>query len=146
MTGFLKTIRLIRLIRIAPKLQKFSEYGIALLLLLLALFGLVGHWLACVFYAIAYIERPTLPEPKYSWLDHLAEKYNMPYHENNSESGPDLKSKYITALFFTLTSLTSVNLYIYNFEINTNKIYFCLNERSVLVMFRQLQIGRKYFQ
>jgi hypothetical protein len=37
-----------------------------------------------------------------------AEKYNMPYKENNSESGPDLKSKYITALFFTLTSLTSV--------------------------------------
>jgi hypothetical protein len=33
----------------------------------------------------------------------------MPYHDNNSEnSGPDLKSKYITALFFTLTSLTSV--------------------------------------
>ena len=32
----------------------------------------------------------------------------MPYKENNSESGPDLKSKYITALFFTLTSLTSV--------------------------------------
>lgn len=79
-----------------------------MLLLLLAVFGLVGHWLACVFYALAYVERPTLPEPKYSWLDHLAEKYNMPFHENNSESGPDLKSKYITALFFTLTSLTSV--------------------------------------
>ena len=79
-----------------------------MLLLLMAAFGLVGHWLACVFYAIAYIERPTLPEPKYSWLDHLAEKYNMPYRENNSDSGPDLKSKYITALFFTLTSLTSV--------------------------------------
>jgi potassium voltage-gated channel Eag-related subfamily H member 2 len=79
-----------------------------MLLLLISAFGLVGHWLACVFYAIAYLERPTLPEPKYSWLDHLAEKYNMPYIENNSESGPDLKSKYITALFFTLTSLTSV--------------------------------------
>ena len=79
-----------------------------MLLLLVAAFGLVGHWLACVFYAIAYIERPTLPDPKYSWLDHLAEKYNMPYIEHNSESGPDLKSKYITALFFTLTSLTSV--------------------------------------
>lgn len=104
----MKITRLIRLIRIFPKLQKFSDYGIAMLLLLMAAFALVGHWLACVFYAIAYIERPTLPEPKYSWLDHLAEKYNMPYHENNSESGPDLKSKYITALFFTLTSLTSV--------------------------------------
>lgn len=79
-----------------------------MLLLLMAVFGLVGHWLACVFYVIAYIERPTLPEPKYSWLDHLAEKYNMPFRDDNSESGPDLLSKYITALFFTLTSLTSV--------------------------------------
>jgi potassium voltage-gated channel Eag-related subfamily H member 2 len=101
-------MRLLRLIRILPQLQKVSEYGIAMLLLLVSVFGLVGHWLACVFYAIAYLERTTLPDPKYSWLDHLAEKYNMPYRENNSDSGPDLKSKYITALFFTLTSLTSV--------------------------------------
>ena len=79
-----------------------------MLLLLMAVFGLVGHWLACVFYVIAYIERPTLPDPKYSWLDHLAEKYNMPFRDDNSESGPDMLSKYITALFFTLTSLTSV--------------------------------------
>lgn len=117
MTGLLKTFRLIRLIRIFPKLQKFSEYGLAMLLLL-AVFALVGHWLACVFYAIAYIERPTLPEPKYSWLDHLAEKYNMPFLENNSDSGPDLRSKYITALFFTLTSLTSVGFG--NVSPNTN--------------------------
>ena len=81
-----------------------------MLLLLMAAFGLVGHWLACVFYAIAYIERQSLDEPKYSWLDHLAEKYNMPYRENNSESGPDLKSKYITALFFTPVSYTHLTL------------------------------------
>lgn len=101
-------MRLLRLIRIAPKLQKFSEYGVAMLLLLISAFALVGHWLACVFYAIAYLERPTLPEPKYSWLDHLAEKYNMPFYEHDSLSGPDLASKYITAFFFTMTSLTSV--------------------------------------
>ena len=101
-------MRLLRLIRIVPKLQKFSEYGLAMLLLLISAFALVGHWLACVFYAIAYIERPTLSNPKYSWLDHLAEKYNMPFYENDSLSGPDLTSKYITAFFFTMTSLTSV--------------------------------------
>ena len=101
-------MRLLRLIRIAPKLQKFSEYGLAMLLLLISAFALVGHWLACVFYAIAYLERPTLPDPKYSWLDHLAEKQNTPFYENDSLSGPDLASKYITAFFFTMTSLTSV--------------------------------------
>ena len=103
-------MRMLRLIRIFPKIQKFSEYGVAMLLLLISAFALVGHWLACIFYAIAYVERQSLPDPKYSWLDLLAEKYNMPYFENNSESGPDLKSKYITALFFTLTSLTSVSI------------------------------------
>ena len=60
-TGLLKIIRLLRLLRIFKKLEQYSEYGSAVLLSLLAVFVIAGHWLACVFYAIAYIERPTLP-------------------------------------------------------------------------------------
>lgn len=104
----LKIIRLLRLTRIYKKLEQYSEYGSAVLLSLMAVFVIAGHWLACVFYAIAYIERPSLPDPKYTWLDHLAEKYNMPFRDDDLNSGPGLNSKYITALFFTLTSLTSV--------------------------------------
>ena len=104
-TGLLKIIRLLRLLRIFKKLEQYSEYGSAVLLSLLAVFVIAGHWLACVFYAIAYIERPTLPNPKYTWLDHLAEKYNLEYNQDDLNSGPDMNSKYLTALFFTLTSL-----------------------------------------
>lgn len=50
----------------------------------------------------------TLQDPKYTWLDHLAEKYNTVYDQDVVDSGPDMSSKYLTALFFTLTSLTSV--------------------------------------
>lgn len=107
-TGLLKIIRLLRLARVVKTLEQFSEFGLAVLLALMAVFGIVGHWLACVFYAIACIERPTIPEPRYTWLDHLAEKYNMPYEESDYNSGPDLNSKYITSLFFSLTTLTSV--------------------------------------
>jgi hypothetical protein len=32
----------------------------------------------------------------------------MPYNQDDLNSGPDMNSKYLTALFFTLTSLTSV--------------------------------------
>ena len=104
----LKIIRLLRLARVVKTLEQFSEFGLAVLLALMAVFAIVGHWLACVFYAIACIERPLIPDPKYTWLDHLAEKYNMPYYESDYNSGPDLQSKYITSLFFSLTTLTSV--------------------------------------
>ena len=42
------------------------------------LFAIAAHWLACIFHFIAILERPNLLV-KYSWLDHLAEKYEMPY-------------------------------------------------------------------
>ena len=42
------------------------------------LFAIAAHWLACIFHFIAILERPNL-QVKYSWLDHLADKYKMPY-------------------------------------------------------------------
>jgi hypothetical protein len=58
--GILKTARLLRLLRVIRRIEQFAEYGAAVLLLLMVTFSLVGHWLACVFYAIAYWERPHL--------------------------------------------------------------------------------------
>ena len=106
-TGVLKTARLLRLLRVARRMDQYSEYGAAVLLLLMAAFTLVAHWLACIFYAIAYVERTDLEAP-IGWLDYLAKKNNMPYLKNDSTSGPDIRSKYITALYFTFTSLTSI--------------------------------------
>ncbi|CAH1788036.1 unnamed protein product, partial [Owenia fusiformis] len=106
-TGVLKTARLLRLLRVARRVDQYSEYGAAVLLLLMAIFTLIAHWLACIFYAIAYVERQTLHAP-ISWLDALARDTNNPYLPNDTSSGPPLKTKYITALYFTFTSLTSI--------------------------------------
>ena len=117
-----KLARLLRLVAFVQNFQK-TEYRSAVLFFLMLLFAIAAHWLACIFHLIAIVERPNLPT-KYSWLDHLAEKYEMPYRRllendpsrvtlcalvaNDTLSGPDLKSKYLTALFFAMTSLTSV--------------------------------------
>ncbi|CAH2267209.1 jg2937 [Pararge aegeria aegeria] len=102
--GLLKTARLLRLVRVARKIDRYSEYGTAVLLLLMATFVLIAHWLACIWYAIGSWERPQLPAP-IGWLDALANDVQATY---DNSTGPSLRSRYITALYFTCTSLTSV--------------------------------------
>ncbi|XP_050673584.1 potassium voltage-gated channel unc-103 isoform X3 [Leptidea sinapis] len=102
--GLLKTARLLRLVRVARKIDRYSEYGTAVLLLLMATFVLIAHWLACLWYAIGSWERPQLHAP-IGWLDALANDVQASY---NNSTGPSMRSRYITALYFTCTSLTSV--------------------------------------
>ncbi|KAF4525067.1 hypothetical protein B566_EDAN001981 [Ephemera danica] len=104
--GLLKTARLLRLVRVARKIDRYSEYGAAVLLLLMATFALIAHWLACIWYAIGNAERPHL-KSKVGWLDLLANDTHEFYYPNNT-GGPSIKSRYITALYFTFSSLTSV--------------------------------------
>ncbi|XP_054265686.1 potassium voltage-gated channel subfamily H member 2-like [Macrosteles quadrilineatus] len=104
--GLLKTARLLRLVRVARKIDRYSEYGAAVLLLLMATFALIAHWLACIWYAIGNAERPHL-QSKVGWLDILANDTHQFYLHNNT-GGPSIKSRYITALYFTFSSLTSV--------------------------------------
>ncbi|XP_029676835.1 potassium voltage-gated channel subfamily H member 2 isoform X8 [Formica exsecta] len=104
--GLLKTARLLRLVRVARKIDRYSEYGAAVLLLLMATFALIAHWMACIWYAIGNAERPTL-KSKVGWLDILANDTHQFYFHNNT-GGPSIKSRYITALYFTFSSLTSV--------------------------------------
>ncbi|XP_045027334.1 potassium voltage-gated channel subfamily H member 6 isoform X5 [Daphnia magna] len=104
--GLLKTARLLRLVRVARKIDRYSEYGAAVLLLLMATFALIAHWLACIWFAIGNAERPLL-RAKIGWLDHLANATHQFYTANNT-GGPGIKSRYVTALYFTFSSLTSV--------------------------------------
>ncbi|XP_039292820.1 potassium voltage-gated channel subfamily H member 2 isoform X3 [Nilaparvata lugens] len=104
--GLLKTARLLRLVRVARKIDRYSEYGAAVLLLLMASFALIAHWLACIWYAIGHAERPHLSS-KVGWLDILANDTHQFYHPNDT-GGPSIKSRYVTALYFTFSSLTSV--------------------------------------
>ncbi|XP_055959175.1 potassium voltage-gated channel subfamily H member 7 [Patella vulgata] len=126
--GLLKTARLLRLVRVARKLDRYSEYGAAVLLLLMATFALIAHWLACIWYAIGNVERPYLEEPKIGWLDELARQTHQFYLPNDTSSGPSKKSKYVTALYFTFSSLTSVGFGNVSPNTNSEKIF------SILIM------------
>lgn len=106
--------------RVARKLDRYSEYGAAVLLLLMCTFALIAHWLACIWYAIGDAEQKNV---KYGWLHHLANQTHMPYEQNNNTSGPTLTSKYITALYFTFSSLTSVGFGNVSPNTNTEKIF-----------------------
>uniref|UniRef100_A0A8C4QQW5 Cyclic nucleotide-binding domain-containing protein n=1 Tax=Eptatretus burgeri TaxID=7764 RepID=A0A8C4QQW5_EPTBU len=113
--GLLKTARLLRLVRVARKLDRYSEYGAAVLMLLMCMFALIAHWLACIWYAIGNMERP---DNGIGWLDQLGEQIGKQYNITNAASGPSIKDKYVTALYFTFSSLTSVGFG--NVSPNTN--------------------------
>ncbi|TDH15570.1 hypothetical protein EPR50_G00010270 [Perca flavescens] len=112
----LKVVRLLRLGRVARKLDHYIEYGAAVLLLLVCVFGLAAHWLACIWFSIGDYE--VMDEDggavrMDSWLFLLGETVGTPYRFNATgsgrwEGGPSKDSVYITALYFTMTSLTSI--------------------------------------
>lgn len=130
--GLLKTARLLRLVRVVRKLDRYSEYGAAVLLLLMATFVLIAHWLACIWYAVGNIERQQF-DVRIGWLDQLAGQLQVPFG-NRSDGGPCTKSKYITALYFTFSSLTSVGFGNVSPNTNPEKIF------SICVML----VGCKY--
>lgn len=70
------------------------------MILLTGLFTLIAHWLACIWHGIGYSEN----QNEFGWIQELKKNLNL---ENNS-TGPDIQTRYITALYFTLSSLTSV--------------------------------------
>nr|KAG5693504.1 hypothetical protein BaRGS_006206 [Batillaria attramentaria] len=128
--GLLKTARLLRLVRVARKLDRYSEYGAAVLLLLMATFALIAHWLACIWYAIGNMERNMAHDgqPRIGWLDELAKQTRQFYNASDVNSGPTIKSKYVTALYFTFSSLTSVGFGNVSPNTNSEKIF------SILIM------------
>lgn len=85
-------------------MDRYSEYGLAVIFLLTSLFTLVAHWLACIWHVIGTNE---INVP-YGWIQLLAGTMDQPINKTVPGSGPSSGSRYITALFFTLTSLTSI--------------------------------------
>uniref|UniRef100_A0A3Q3SXN8 Voltage-gated inwardly rectifying potassium channel KCNH2 n=1 Tax=Mastacembelus armatus TaxID=205130 RepID=A0A3Q3SXN8_9TELE len=115
--GLLKTARLLRLVRVARKLDRYSEYGAAVLFLLMCTFALIAHWLACIWYAIGNVER----NGSIGWLHTLGDQLGK--HYNTNVSGPSIKDKYVTALYFTFSSLTSVGFGNVSPNTNSEKIF-----------------------
>ncbi|NXX19272.1 KCNH2 protein, partial [Podargus strigoides] len=116
--GLLKTARLLRLVRVARKLDRYSEYGAAVLFLLMCTFALIAHWLACIWYAIGNVEGQRI-----GWLHSLGEQIGRPLNASDPLGGPSIKDKYVTALYFTFSSLTSVGFGNVSPNTNSEKIF-----------------------
>ncbi|XP_054758393.2 potassium voltage-gated channel subfamily H member 1-like [Lytechinus pictus] len=105
----LKVARLLRLGRVVRKLDHYIEYGLAFLILLMLSFVLVAHWFACIWYTIG---RGALSQnDTNSWLYKFGNDMHDPYKilENGTIiNGPDVGMEYVTALYYTMSSLTSV--------------------------------------
>ncbi|RVE69868.1 hypothetical protein OJAV_G00082140 [Oryzias javanicus] len=124
--GLLKTARLLRLVRVARKLDRYSEYGAAVLFLLMCTFALIAHWLACIWYAIGNMERTgsaRVGGMKIGWLDNLADQIGKEFNDSDTSSGPSIEDKYVTALYFTFSSLTSVGFGNVSPNTNPEKIF-----------------------
>ncbi|XP_029383225.1 potassium voltage-gated channel subfamily H member 4 [Echeneis naucrates] len=103
----LKTVRLLRLLRLLQKLDRYSQYSAMVLTLLMSVFALLAHWMACIWYMIGRKEIETSVSWDIGWLHELGKRLETPYI-NSTVGGPTVRSSYIAALYFTLSSLTSV--------------------------------------
>lgn len=119
----LKVVRLLRLGRVARKLDNYLEYGAATLLLLLCAYVLVAHWMACIWYSIGEYETKqkinlinesnltvSLPD---GWLVRLSNDLKAPFNISASNlnklvGGPDRTQCYISALYFTMSCMSTV--------------------------------------
>ncbi|XP_039746691.1 potassium voltage-gated channel subfamily H member 8-like [Pararge aegeria] len=99
-----KLTRLLRLARLLQKMDRYSQYSALILTLLMLSFSLVAHWLACIWFIIAEKEIDYHRNESWDlgWINNLAERLKVPIGNiSHSES-------YVTALYFTCSSLTSV--------------------------------------
>lgn len=104
--SLLKTARLLRLFRAARKLDRNYEYMTSLLFLMIMFFMLVAHWLACIWYAIG--QQEAVKYDGLSWLSILGYQMELPIMEGNSTSGPTLRTRYLTSLYYVMTLCTTV--------------------------------------
>lgn len=108
----LKVVRLLRLGRVARKLDHYIEYGAAVLVLLIVMFVLIAHWFACIWFTIGDMEASK--GVQYGWLQRLGREIDMGYVMTNASGevvwvgGPNDAMAYATALYFTLSCMTSV--------------------------------------
>ncbi|KYM95987.1 Potassium voltage-gated channel protein eag [Cyphomyrmex costatus] len=125
----LKVVRLLRLGRVVRKLDRYLEYGAAMLILLLCFYMLVAHWLACIWYSIGRSDADN--GVQYSWLWKLANVTQSPYSYlwTNASTAPELvagpsrRTMYVTALYFTMTCMTSVGFGNVAAETDNEKIF-----------------------
>lgn len=104
----LKLFRMLRLARLLQKIERYAQYSALVLALLMAMFALLAHWLACIWYVIGKTELGAAPANwSVGWLGELGNRMASPFALNRS-GGPTVTARYVSALYFTCSSLTSV--------------------------------------
>ena len=130
--SILKVMRLFRLGRVARALHRFLENSFALLLLMLSFYMIVAHWFACVWYVIG--REDIKNGNQFGWLSALANNTMQPFYVVTSEppsnatvlaGGPRTRSMYLTALYFTMTCMTSIGFGNVAAETDLEKV-FCI--------------------
>lgn len=107
----LKMVRLIRIGKTGKKMKRYMQNKTVTLAVWLVAFCLCAHWMACIWFAIALkIDKPY--HTPHSWLTILAQVYEQPFHfDENHEiingTGPSLAAMYISALYYTMSSVTT---------------------------------------
>ncbi|XP_038073387.1 potassium voltage-gated channel protein eag-like isoform X2 [Patiria miniata] len=107
----LKVVRLLRLGRVVRKLDHYIEYGVAFLILLMLSYMLFAHWAACIWYSIGLSDADA--NNTNGWLAKLSKDVDIAYSYSaqgvfDPNSGPDVTMKYISSLYYTMSSFTSV--------------------------------------
>ncbi|XP_028398501.1 LOW QUALITY PROTEIN: potassium voltage-gated channel subfamily H member 1-like [Dendronephthya gigantea] len=105
--SFFKCIRFLRVGRVFRKLDQFINYGFMTLILCLVAFLLCAHLMACIFYLIAH-RYDNFHEV--GWVATLARQTNQPFNTTVADDPllPTLPSRYVSALYYCLTSLTTI--------------------------------------
>eukprot|EP00057_Strongylocentrotus_purpuratus_P019181 XP_011673655.1 PREDICTED: potassium voltage-gated channel subfamily H member 8 isoform X3 [Strongylocentrotus purpuratus] len=125
----IKLARLLRLLRLLNKIERYSQYSAIVLTFFMLAFALLAHWLACIWFVIGRMELSKNDDGwDLGWIVDLGEQLKRPILDSNS-TGPGNNSIYITALYYTLSSLTSVGFGNVSANTNTEKIF------TILVMF-----------
>lgn len=125
--SFLNAVRLLRITRIVRALDHYLEYGFITLVLWMLFFCLCSHWMACTFYTIAdqYDNFTDV-----GWVKTMAEQTNQPFllkvNASRKIESPTLASMYMSALYFSLTSLTSIGFGNVAPNTTAEKIFSCV--------------------
>ncbi|XP_029030262.1 potassium voltage-gated channel subfamily H member 4-like [Betta splendens] len=108
MTDFIHLVKIVRLLRLLRFFRKSYLHNSAIVLvILMSGFALLAHWIACVWVVIGLSELQSEESWSICWLQQLGKHLDTPY-VNSTTGGPSQYSMYITALYFSLSSLTSV--------------------------------------
>uniref|UniRef100_A0A1I8GSH9 Potassium voltage-gated channel subfamily H member 2 n=1 Tax=Macrostomum lignano TaxID=282301 RepID=A0A1I8GSH9_9PLAT len=121
--NLMKLARMLRLVKLYQKIDRYAQYSSLVLLLLISMFALSAHWFACIWLVIGRKQLELNQTREISWMSKLSDDMKAPFNfqcssvdedrsgnasSGCSEGGPTKSSRYITALYYTCSSLTSI--------------------------------------